>query len=62
MKSRLLPVVILSLIMLTLLSCAMVDRALNREAALPQDQVIGAEVTDEIPASRICAYRRAEEA
>jgi hypothetical protein len=37
MKSRLLPVVIISLIILTLLSRAMVDRALNREAALPQD-------------------------
>lgn len=47
MKSRLLPVVILSLIMLTLLSCAMVDRALNRETALPQDQIIVTEPTEE---------------
>lgn len=47
MKSRLLPIVILSLVMLTLLSCAMVDRALNRETALPQDQVIGTEATGE---------------
>jgi hypothetical protein len=47
MKSRLLPVVIFSLIMLTLLSCAMVDRALNRETALPQDQVSVTEPTEE---------------
>jgi hypothetical protein len=43
MKSRLLPVVILSLSMLTLLSCAMVDRALNRETASPQDSVASEE-------------------
>lgn len=47
MKSRLLPFIVLSLIMLTLLSCAMVDRALNRDSAAPQDQVSGAEPTEE---------------
>ncbi len=47
MKSRWLPFFVLSCIVLTLLSCAMVDRALNRETALPQDQVIGSEPTDE---------------
>jgi len=47
MKSRWLPFFVLSCIVLTLLSCAMVDRALNRETALPQDQVIGSEPTEE---------------
>jgi hypothetical protein len=47
MKSRLRPFIVLSLIMLTLLSCAMVDRALNRDSAAPQDQVIGTEPTEE---------------
>lgn len=47
MKPRLLSVVTLSLIMLTLLSCAMVDRALNREPAMPQDQIIATEATEE---------------
>jgi len=47
MKSRLFPVVILNLIMSTLLSCAMVDRALNREPAMPQDQVVATEPTEE---------------
>ena len=47
MKSRWLPFFVLSCIVLTLLSCAMVDRALNRETALPQDQIISSEETEE---------------
>lgn len=47
MKSKLIKITFWSVVMLTLLSCAMVDRALNREAALPQDQVIVTEPTQE---------------
>ena len=47
MKSRWLPLVVLSVIMITLLSCAAFNRALNPDTAAPQDQVSGVESTDE---------------
>jgi hypothetical protein len=53
MKSRLLPFIVLSLIMLTLLSCAMVDRALNRDQALPQAEAAATEVMTETQATEL---------
>jgi hypothetical protein len=46
MKTRWLPFIVLSFIMITLLSCAAFDRALNRDSAVPQEQDSGTEPED----------------